>query len=96
MLNLIIRALARDDLRGILAYGIEQYGRDQAESYLLIIDAAIDRAREFPEIGAVYSGLKQPLRSITSGRHRIFYERSGDIIMIIRVLHQSMDVRARL
>ena len=95
MLDLIIRALARDDLRSILTYGVEEYGRDQAESYLRVIDVTIDRVREFPEIGAIYSGLKQPLRSIISGKHRIFYERSDDIIMIIRVLHQSMDVRAR-
>lgn len=96
MLDLIIRALARDDLRAILAYGIESYGRERAESYLREIDGAINRVREFPEIGSIYLGLRQPLRSVTSGKHRIFYERSGNIILIVRVLHQSMDVNARL
>jgi toxin ParE1/3/4 len=96
LLDRIIRAQARNDLHSILAYGVETYGRERAESYLRAIDQAIDRVREFPEIGAIYPGLRPPLRSITSGKHRIFYERSGDVIMIIRVLHQSMDVKARL
>jgi toxin ParE1/3/4 len=96
LLDLVIRALARDDLRAILAYGIEAFGRERAESYLREIDEAINRVREFPEIGSIYFGLRQPLRSVTSGKHRIFYERSGKIILIVRVLHQSMDVSARL
>ena len=96
MLDFVLLAAAREDLREILAYGIERHGRERAEKYLREIDRVIDRAREWPRLAPFYEGLKQPLRSFPCGRHRIFFKSEATEIIVVRVLHQAMDAERHL
>lgn len=82
------------DLADIWLYTAETWSRDQADRYAgLIVDtcgrlaSGEVRGRPIPEIGATY--LK-----VTVGAHLVIYRRSGDAVLVLRVLHRRMDIAA--
>ena len=82
--------------QGILTYSVHAHGEAAAEAYLADLDQALDRLREFPELGAVRAELKPPLRCLPCREHRIFYRFDGQSVSIVRVLHKAMDAERRL
>jgi toxin ParE1/3/4 len=91
MITLRLRAAAAGDLRAILEYSILQYGPERADVYVADIGRALDRLREFPEIGEPRFDLKPGLRSLPCREHRIFYRFDAGHISVLRVLHKAMD-----
>jgi toxin ParE1/3/4 len=50
-----------------------------------------------PEVGKRYDEIIPGLLGMKAGRHVIFYRRSStDLVLIIRILHEQMDLRTRL
>lgn len=47
---------------------------------------------QFPDMGKKRSDLSKGLRSFPINPYIIFYTRAGNIIEIVRVLHQSRDI----
>ncbi len=90
------RPEALADLEDIADYTIERWGSKQARSYILTLGADIkslsDFALRFPEHEP--SGLG--LRKMTSGHHLVFYLIDGEIVEIIRILHERMDVDGQI
>jgi toxin ParE1/3/4 len=91
-----LRAAAVRDLTEILSYSIETHGEAAAEAYLTDLDRALDRVREFPELGAARTDLNPLLRCLPCREHRIFYQFDGKSVSIVRVLHKAMDAEQRL
>jgi toxin ParE1/3/4 len=89
--RLRIRAKARRDLDEILDYSFAEHGEEVAEGYLLTIGAALDRLIDYPELGLARFDLKEGLRSLPAGEHRIYYRIEGDRVSVARVLHKAMD-----
>ncbi|CAN7611595.1 type II toxin-antitoxin system RelE/ParE family toxin [Devosia sp. LjRoot16] len=84
---------AEADLVGIWDYTAQQWGKDQAASYVVAIRNRLD---------GIVAG-RIPLRSAAdvrpgyfkcaAGSHMIYFTRASDqTIDVIRILHQSMDV----
>ncbi|MET3824317.1 toxin ParE1/3/4 [Sphingomonas sp. PvP055] len=96
MLDLKVAAEASADLDEILRFSIESFGEDVAAKYFDMLEHAILRLREYPESGALVPDIAPPIRSTTAGSHRIFYDRTGDLLTVRRVLHQAMRTRGRL
>lgn len=94
--SLRIRAAAVRDLRSIRDYTIREHGYAAAEAYLATLDAAMQRLREWPELGQARPELGECLRCLPCREHHVFYVHSGRHISIVRVLHKSMDSRRRL
>lgn len=84
------------DLDDILDYSIATQGREAAEAYLELIDAALVRLAEFPELGAPRPELEPELRSLPAGEHRIYYFFDGRTVLVARVLHKAMDAERHL
>lgn len=91
----VLSPMAEADLEGIWIYTAQVWSREQAEMYTNdIIDA-------FEDIAA---GKKTGMPSLVRegyfktliGRHAIYYQIRGELIAIIRILHQSMDVERHL
>lgn len=88
---------AHEDLAGIWRYTLDQWGERQADTYLDDLDAAFvmlatmpEMCRERPELGAA-------VRLYPHAHHLIVYQiRDPETILIVRVLHESMDVTERL
>ncbi len=82
---------AKDDLKGIWHYSRNKWGESKATDYLLEIDDAIDQLRNHPELGRYQRFDGIDYRSLQVAKHVIYYRLQGDIIRIIRVLHERMD-----
>lgn len=84
------RALA--DLRAIVRYTIETWGRRQARLYREELELGIQKLALSPGLGRVRTDVAPSVRSFPIARHVAFYVESEGGITVLRVLHPSMDV----
>lgn len=82
---------AQADLDDIRDFSVEQFGPGRAVAYLDAIKHTFRRILSFPEIGATRFELRERLRSVPVGEHRIFYVQEEERVLIVRVLHKRMD-----
>lgn len=96
MKGLVLTEIARADLASIRRYSTRTWGRDQTTKYMdalrntmkgLLRGTVVTRARD---------DLRPAIQMVTSGSHSIFFEADESRILVVRVLHQSMDYRRHL
>lgn len=87
---------AKNDLKNIATYTKEQWGIDQRNTYLQLIDTQFNKIALNPKIGKPCEYIKPGYRKSSAGSHIIFYtcEPSG-LVNIIRILHKNSDVEAK-
>jgi toxin ParE1/3/4 len=90
MKELTLLSDARAYLRAIERYSNDLFGRAVAIVYMNRVERALDRLMDYPESGPVYPGIRPPVRYLSVGSHRIFYDFDGERISVTRVLHQAM------
>jgi toxin ParE1/3/4 len=95
-MRLVVSRAARADLKGIGAYTAEKWGEAQKARYLSAIRERFGALRNNPALGRPRADISEAYRSLPVGRHMIFYRIAKDALVIVRVLHQSMDVRLHL
>lgn len=94
--------LARRDLRSIFAYTADRFGDRQADAYRLLLNQALERIAADPQGGGTQPRpeLGEAVRSLALGtfarrrrsaRHVIFFRSAGEVIVVLRVLHDAMD-----
>jgi toxin ParE1/3/4 len=91
-----LRPDARADLDDIWEFTADRWGLDQAESYLSAFENAFDRAASAPGKGRSIHSSSATFYRVKSGSHFVFYEVANNQIIIVRVLHQAMDVDRHL
>ncbi len=79
------------DLQGISDYTRRQWGKEQEETYLKQIYAAFERIRQNPSQFRLRAELFDGCRTAPVGRHLVFFLVKDNILIVSRVLHQSMD-----
>lgn len=87
---------SESDLESIWHYSYETWGVRQAGKYLRQIKKRIESIVQNPEIGLRRNEISDELYSVHEGHHLIFYRKEKFGIVIIRVLHERMDVSLRL
>lgn len=96
MKRLVLTEIARADLASIRRYSTRTWGRDQTAKYMdglrdtmkgLLRGTVVTRARD---------DLGPDIQMATGGRHSIFFEANESRILVVRVLHDSMDYRRHL
>ena len=87
-----IRSLAESDLESIWLYTVEQWGVDQADTYLKSIIKRFDWIAENPLLGKQRDDVKKGYYCIPEGMHLVFYKIINKQIEIIGIPHQSMDI----
>ena len=84
---------AKNDLRGIARFTEERWGRVQRRHYLKGLDEAFGMLADAPKLGNPCDQIEPGLRKYPFKSHIIFYDLlSYNQILVIRVLHKSMDV----
>lgn len=83
---------ARADLKNIAAYTQKVWGAEQRRTYIKGLDLAFHFLAESPLAGVPCSYVVEGLRKHRFESHTIFYEKNNNEIIIVRVLHKSMDV----
>lgn len=85
--------IAETDISDIYDYTQVQYGKAQAIQYLTGLDACFNSLVEQPHMGKHRPEIRDGLRSFPYEHHIVFYRLQENFIRIVRVLHESRDVK---
>jgi toxin ParE1/3/4 len=84
------------DLAGIFEYTILNFGLEQARAYLLGLHEHFAALAEHPLQGRSAHEVAPNLRRFEYQSHMVFYVLKKQGVWIVRVLHQSMDIKRYL
>ena len=87
-----IRSNVTSDLESIWLYTLEQWGVEQANTYLEAIIQRFDWLVDNPLLGKQRDDIKKGYYCFPEGMHLVFYTIEDNQIEIIGVPHQSMDI----
>lgn len=82
---------AEEDLERIYKYSYLTWGLEQAERYQDDLYFAINEIEHSPEIGKLYFGKNEVYQTLVVRKHIVYYKQKEDKIIVIRILHGSMD-----
>ena len=84
------------DLAGIYEYTILNFGSEQGRAYLLGLHEHFAALSEHPMQGSSAHEFALNLRRFEYQSHIVFYVPAKQGVRIVRVLHQSMDIKKHL
>jgi len=84
------------DLLTIRANTQNKGGIQQAQKYIDALEIKCEKLARSPYIGRERPEIKPGYRSITEGKHVIFYRVGDSGIDILRILHGRMDIELRM
>ena len=84
------------DLDDIWKYTYETWGIRQASKYLRQLKKRIEALSKNPDLGLKRDSISEGLFCYHEGRHLIMYRKEKSGIVIIRVLHDRLDVPERI
>lgn len=97
MAKYILTNKAVDDLSKIWNYTLHKWSESQADKYYKALLESIINIANNPDFGKNYSVIIDDLLGIRVGRHIIFYRKIDiDKILIIRILHERMELKRRI
>ena len=85
------------DLKQIWLYTFEQWSEKQADTYYMEILQHCEKVAKNPAVGRSYHYVVDDVRGSKVNKHIIFYRPTDlNAIEIIRILHERMDLVAKL
>ena len=96
MLQIRLRPLALEDLDSIWDYSVDGWDTEQAEKYLHSLNQSFEKLATNPSLGKSCHKIRQGYWKLQVGRHLIFYCPSDETLEIVRILHERMDILAKL
>lgn len=96
MVRVRLSRRAETDLAEIADFTIKRFGIEQARHYRNGLETLFERVAEHPLHGRGAAELAPGMRRIEYESHIVFYVPGNDGVRIVRILHQSMDVKRRL
>jgi len=87
---------AQGDIREIGLYTQREWGAAQRRKYLAGMERQFERLAESPFLAAERREFTPPVRILPYERHLIVYTAEDGAVLIVRVLHASMDAPAHL
>ncbi|HEC25989.1 MAG TPA: type II toxin-antitoxin system RelE/ParE family toxin [Gammaproteobacteria bacterium] len=91
-----LRELAQADLEKIWLYTRQEWGVEQADSYLQALFSRFDWLAENPKAGRNRDDIKTGYFCFPQGLHLVFYTIHNNKIDIIGIPHQRMDIISHL
>lgn len=92
MLELEVTPRAELDMAEIFEYTYENWGIIQADRYQDELFEGMQIILDNPEIGEAYHHQKRSYRKLHVNRHLLFYRIESQTCIIIRILHDKMDI----
>lgn len=84
------------DLAAIAEYTQREWGAAQKRKYLAYIKKCFALLRNTPAVGTPRDDIAPGLLSHPVEKHIVFYRESEQALLVVRVLHGSMDVKRHL
>jgi toxin ParE1/3/4 len=94
--RLVLTEIARADLAKIRRYSTRRWGPDQTTKYMDALRETMKGLVRGTVVTRTRDDLTTAIQMTSSGRHSIFFEADESRILIVRVLHDSMDYRCHL
>ena len=97
MNKFVLSSKAKTDLIKIAKYTQITWGLTQRNDYLKILDNTFHLLADESELGINCNYIREGYRKYPQSSHLIYYkEHKADQILIVRILHKSMDVNRAL
>jgi toxin ParE1/3/4 len=90
--SLVLSLEATEDRKDIVAYGVANWGREQAQRYNQKLKNGLAAIQLNPKIGRTHQELPFGYLLYHIERHYIIYVVAGMRIEVIRILHDRMDL----
>jgi len=87
---------AEHDLKDIYQYGYLQYGEIKVDAYIKDLEKSLQFLAENPLIVRERLELKPPVRIHHHAKQNIIYQQTAEGILIIRLLHERMEIKNHL
>jgi toxin ParE1/3/4 len=94
--KLRISGRAGRDIQSIALYTLQTWARTQVETYVGGLVDYLDHIASNPDIGRAIPKIPSRYRRVTFRSHFVFYRIDADTVVIVRILHQSMDHQRHL
>lgn len=95
-MKIYIQPKAKRDLKDIWHYSFKKWGLEQAHTYVSDIENGLETIANNPKIGFACDYIRAGYRQYGIRKHMIFYKIHSDRILIVRVLHESMDYKSNI
>lgn len=93
MYKFVLSAKAKSDLIQIAKYTQVTWGKTQRNDYLKVLDNAFQLLADEPEIGINCDYIREGYSKYPQASHVIYYKQHKvNQILIVRILHKSMDI----
>jgi len=96
MANYLLSGKADEDLISIYLFTLEEFGETQADAYLYALEERFEILAENPALGRGIAHIREGYRRYEHVSHSIFYRATDGGVLIMRVLHSSMDTDQHL
>ncbi len=83
-------ARAETDLEDIWFHSFTEWDEAQADSYYDELSGGINKLAQHPKLGKPCDDVRPHYRVLPINRHLVYYKIEGDIIRVMRVLHDRM------
>jgi toxin ParE1/3/4 len=88
---------AQADLKSIAKYTQERWGVRQRNTYLKEVDQLFHALVKNPSMGRACDDIREGYRKFPHGGHVIYYKHlSEGELLIVRILHMTMDVESNI
>ena len=87
----LLSSEAQDDLRSIIQFTNERWGREQARRYRHLLRSGFEHLARFPELGVASPEYSHMVRTHVIGAHIVFYMPVDGGVLITRIIHQNRD-----
>jgi len=90
-LKLRLSRAAERQLEEVWFYTLSEWGEEQAEKYVALLEKAQSQLLDNPCLGKPRPDVKSGYRAFQAGKHMIFYRVGQEFLDIIGILHIRMD-----
>ncbi len=91
-----LQPAAYRDMEAIWSYTADRWGANQADHYIDGLDETFELLACQPGLGKLASEFSPAIRIHRHARHLVIYRQTDEDILVIRVLHDSMDINSQL
>ena len=91
MNSYLLSEAADADIQHIFTNSVAQWGQPRAEQYVLELHEAFETLSVFPHLGRDIGYIRTGYLRFDHERHAVFFQKTADGIVIIRVLHQRQQ-----
>lgn len=97
MAKFLLSNKAVEDLSNIWDYTYEVWSENQADKYYELLIETCKEIAKTPNIGKPYEDIERSIIGFRVGKHIIFYQEiKQKEILVVRILHASMDLKYRI